>query len=144
MKRVKGTALHAVRLDDKYIEAIELVVREVLREALESSETHAFFPIEWAGCGEDGLSGKPVKDPLTIYVQAGFGDADDLPTYKFSLRDCLKDTLETCKEDGSFIAGLRLLSPALRKLTDEIDAAIAKGSKFDAPSKPATPTDPVA
>lgn len=111
-------------------------VSEALQSAFEDDETYIYFPIEWINepgaerTGTDGIGGKPVTDPLTVYLRVGIeGGVDrEKPTFEFNLRESLADSIDNCAEDGSFSAGLGRLSESLRALADEIDAARAKSN----------------
>lgn len=108
---------------------------DVLKIALESDQSYAFFPIIWAGApgdeySSDGHSGPAVTDPLTLYFCAGLGCSENEdPVYTFNLREALQDDIDTCARDGSFSHGLSLLSVELRKLADDIDKAVAVREK---------------
>jgi hypothetical protein len=120
-------ALESLRRD------IEKVIAEAIDMAMQDTDTYITFPVEWADDdgnqeGSDGVCGPAVDDPLTVYLRIAINNSMEPTTYSFSLRDALKDTIETCSEDGSFSSGLKKLSSSLRDLASEIDAAIANGA----------------
>lgn len=107
--------------------ALLAATTEALQLAVESDDTHAYFPAEWSsneddipGC--DGLGGPEPEDPLTIYVIFALGGMEGKdPIFSFSLREVLEKRITECAEDGSWGFGLGRISSALRNLADDID-----------------------
>lgn len=142
MKQIKKNA-PKIDISDFQLEAIENIAQtiqdaigkaasEALTLALNDDEsTSISFPIEWAP-RSDGQGGKPIKDPLTIYLHIAFNSSIEPCVFRFTLRDALEGTLKDAKNGGpfgsidevSFGPGLAQLSAAFRTLADEIDAAI--------------------
>jgi hypothetical protein len=100
-----------------------------------NDNAEAYFPREYGFCGDDGYGNKTPRDPLTIYVCLNW--ADDMggegPVFSFSLRDLWKrmldgsvnlDSKKNIIEDKKSAKDVRAISSALRKLADEMDAAI--------------------
>ena len=113
--------------------AIHRAAGEALHYAFESDNSYLYFPVEWGD--SDGIGGPVVEDPLTIYLRVGLEGDGEKPTFEFNLRDALADTIEACKEDGSFSPGLGRLSDALRDLAAYIDAAREKSNANSAPDR---------
>lgn len=123
-------------ISDWELEAFKVVeqglrdaVSMALHLAFESDETYIYFPVEWhEDSSSDGLGGKSVACPLTVYLRVGLGSyGEEKPTYEFNLRDALSLTIEQCAKDGSSAEGLGRLSVSLRELADDIDRARASG-----------------
>jgi hypothetical protein len=113
---------------------IKRELAELIKLAFADEDTRPFFPVEYSRDpengkkGSDGFGGAEVGDPLTMYLRVALAnDTDDLPAFSFNLRETLNDTLEICREDGSYSYGLGRLSKSLRELADSIDSAIEEG-----------------
>lgn len=132
---------HKIDLSDWTLDSVEKVSKlfedavfkaasEALQLVFEDDETRIFFPVEWSKepsdsyKGTDGIGGKQVKEPLTVYLQLATSE-DEPATFEFNLRSAVIDSIETCAEDGSYFTGLGRLSASLKKLAAEIDAARA-------------------
>lgn len=104
-------------------------VQECLELTLESDESHAYLPIQYAGGDNpsDGFFGAPVDDPLLIYVTIAIPNADDGPVFKFSLGQMVTDIVDP-PEGGLYASedAVIRLRDALREQADRLDAALAK------------------
>src|SRR5262245_299268 len=89
--------LDASDLNDAIMEAIDKIVAEGVRIAVDEYECHAWFPIEWV-FGEykqDGVGGPPPSDPMTIYVELPLGmDDDESPRWTFTLTALVDQAIE--------------------------------------------------
>ncbi len=68
----------------------------LLQVTMEDNDTRAMMPIGYAvgRSPEDGLSGPPTTDPLTIYLMTAMSsDSDQVPAFSFSLSDCIDDLI---------------------------------------------------
>lgn len=102
---------------------------EALTLAMEHEDTYAYMPAIWGPDSDGAYSKAPPDDPLTIYFSPALGDSDKDPIYSTSLREILKDDIETTREDGSFAEGLEAIALAMREFADEIAAAAAEGKR---------------
>ena len=99
---------------------------EALRYALEDDETYLYFPVMWAWCDSDGLSGKAVEDPLMLYLCLALGD-ELHPSYQVSLAKLVDDFLEGVKTEAGEIAHEHI--PDITKLRDGLQGLADKLSK---------------
>lgn len=115
---------------------LDKAVKEAVNELFNDKESvHVCWGAEWTnadGYGDGATSDSPktkfVK-PLTIYIviyNAGDDDTNGEVVMSFDLHESLVDTIDMCRNDGSFAPGLRRISTALRALCNEIDDALPK------------------
>lgn len=114
-------------LGEAIMEATTKATTEALNYAFEGRNSDIYFPITWGS--SDGIGDTQVDDPLTVYLCVGLESMGEKPTFKFNLRECLKNTMEECEENGSSSVGLEKLMYALRVLADEIAAVLLKSIK---------------
>lgn len=82
-------------------EVIDDVRNCTIDDALEDGQLSFYLPIQWED--SDGIGGKGVKDPLTIYSSWDVNGCDERVTFKTTLKDLLEDTYELhmSVDDGS-------------------------------------------
>ena len=105
-------------------------------QALKEGSLSFYLPVQWAGAsGGDGIGGKSVKDPLTIYASWDVSECDDRVTFKTTLRALLEDTLDLVEPwDGepfdseSLEIFMRIRKALLVELA-RVDLWIEKGTK---------------
>jgi hypothetical protein len=121
---VKGWNLDAFMAASGAVEkAVADAASEALELAMADEMTGISFPAIYGDT--DGFrSGKPVKDPLTVYLHLALSNHPDGVVYSLQIRDDLESVIQMCREDGSYAEGLARLSKAFRELADEIDSAL--------------------
>jgi hypothetical protein len=107
-----------------------------IEHALKEGHLSFYLPFQWAGePSNDGIGGKCVKDPLTIYASWDVNDCDDRVTFKTTLRALLEDTFDLMEplDDGPFDSEsleifMRIREALLVELA-RVDLWIEKGTK---------------
>ena len=105
-------------------------------QSLKEGRLSFYLPFQWAGePGNDGIGGKCVKDPLTIYASWDVNECDDRVTFKTTLRALLEDTFDLMEplDDGPFDSEsleifIRIRKALLVELA-RVDSWIEKGTK---------------
>lgn len=114
---------------DRYDEKILSVASKAIMKALESDDTYACLPIEfnYGDDPNDGIGGRPVDDPLTIYIRIPLGeDIIEPVTFSFSLVDCVNELIDGGKDGFGKICDEN--KEPVRMLRD---ALIAEANKLD-------------
>ena len=93
-------------------------------------DAYAYFPIEWAFGGSDGLRGDPVIDATTVYVRIPFNGNDyEYPTWAFSLSDLVNGIIDAVVTINRVVGDehrpdLIRLRNSLNALSRRIEAAL--------------------
>lgn len=111
-------------VDERIRPALIRELEGIFEFALKENLCSLHFPVVYSP-DSDGRRGKPVSDPLTIYMNFDF-DGDGVPVFRTSLREILKLDMDAVAEDGSYRDGLILVRDALRVLVDDLDTVIQK------------------
>ena len=105
-------------------------------QALKEGNLSFYLPLQWAGAsGGDGIGGKCVKDPLTIYASWDVNGCDERVTFKTTLKALLEDTFDvmTPWDSGPFDSESLEIFICIRKALlielDRVDLRIKKGTK---------------
>ena len=114
----------------------EDVRQYTIEQALEEGRLSFYLPFQWAGePGNDGIGGKNVKDPLTIYASWDVNECDERVTFKTTLRALLEDTFDLMEplDDGPFDSeSLEIFTRIRKALLGElarVDSWIERGTK---------------
>jgi hypothetical protein len=127
-----------ITLDEDWLDRLitllfDLVGGEAIAQHVDDALSHEETVIGWPALWSeqpDGRFGPGVADPLMLdlSIQSDlFEDADNPLVYRFGLRESLSTALEWCADDGSGSDELERIAAELRKLSDDIDAAVAEG-----------------
>jgi hypothetical protein len=105
-------------------------------QALKEGDLSFYLPVQWAGAsGGDGIGGKCVKDPLTIYASWDVNGCDERVTFKTTLKALLEDTFDLMApwDGGPFDSESLEIFIRIRKALlielDRVDLRIKKGTK---------------
>ena len=114
----------------------EDVRQYTIEQALEEGCLSFYLPFQWAGeRGSDGIGGKSVKDPLTIYASWDVNGCDERLTFKTTIRALLEDTFDLIEplDDGPFdsesLEIFTRISKALKGELARVDSWIERGTK---------------